>query len=362
MKQYYTIAAALVLAITISCHNNQKPVDLTGKSNKEKGSKYEIGKITEQPLSSYVKLPGQLKPYDEVNIFAKVNGFVKEVLVDRGTEVKKGQVLLRLEAPELESQMQAATSKYLQAQENATASKEKYKRLKEAATEEGAVAPLDLDMAASRMKADEAVVMSEQSNVTSMKNIINYLTIMAPFDGVIVQRNISTGGLVGPGGKAELPMLVLQHLQKLRLEVFIPEAYVDKVDLKRNVSFVFNSTPGKENTAHISRSANALTSMRSEAVEIDVMNKNQELKPGMYAEVKIPLLSGAKSMLVPGHAVVRSTERQFIIKVVDGKAHLVDVKEGLKTNDLTEIFGDVQKDDEIVLHATDEISEGTLVK
>lgn len=363
MKQYYTIATALVMATLLSCHNNQQPVDLTPKAKKEKGSQYEIGRVTEQPLSSYVKLPGQLKPYDEVNIYARVNGFVKEVLVDRGTEVRKGQVLLRLEAPELESQMQAANSKYLQAQENATASKEKYKRLKEAAAEEGAVAPLDLDMAASRMKADEAVVMSEQSNVTSMKNIVNYLTITAPFDGVIVQRNISNGGLVGPGGKStELPMLVLQHLQKLRLEVFIPEAYVDKVDLKRPVSFVFNSMPDRENTARISRSANALSSMRSEAVEIDVNNQNQQLKPGMYAEVKIPLLSEARSLLVPNNAVVRSTERQYIIKVQNGKAHLVDIKEGLKTNEYTEVFGDVSKDDEILLHATDEISEGTKVK
>ena len=363
MKQLNYIIIASLLVFMAACKGNERPVDLTPQKAKEKGSQYETGTVTEQPLSSYVKLPGQLKPYDEVNIYAKVNGFVKQVLVDRGTEVRKGQVLLKLEAPEMESQMQSAMSKYLQAQENATASKEKYKRLKEAAREEGSVAPLDLDMAASRMKADEAVVMSEQSNVTSMKNIINYLTITAPFDGVIVQRNISAGGLVGPGGKSnELPMLVLQHLQKLRLEVFIPEAYVDKVDLKRQVSFVFNSMPGKENKASISRSANALSSMRSEAIEIDINNKNQDLKPGMYAEVKIPLLSEAKSLLVPNHAIVRSTERQYVIKVSDGKAQYVDVKEGLKTSDFTEIFGAIQKNDEILLHATDEISEGTKIK
>ncbi|RXK83996.1 efflux RND transporter periplasmic adaptor subunit [Filimonas effusa] len=346
-----------------ACHENQKPVDMTGHTTKKDSSRYEVGKVMEMPLSSYVKLPGQLKPYDEVFIYAKVNGFVKNVLADRGTVVRKGQVLIQLEAPEMESQMQAAISKYLQAQENAVASKEKYKRLKEAALEEGAVAPLDLDMAASRMKADEAIVMSEKSNVAAMKNIINYLTITAPFDGVIVQRNISAGGLVGPGGKSnELPMMVLQHLQKLRLEVYIPEAYVDKVDLKHQVSFTFNSMPGKENRANISRTANALSSMRSEAIEIDVNNSSQELKPGMYAEVKVPLLSGAKSLLVPSHAIVRSTERQYIIKVVDGKAHFADIKEGLKANEQTEIFGDVSKDDEIVLHATDEITEGTVIR
>src|SRR5690606_31571524 len=134
--------------------------------------------------------------------YGKVNGFVNDVLVDRGSEVRKGQVLVTLDAPELRSQLQSAMSKFVQAQENAAASKEKYWRLKEAAKEQGAVAPLDLDIALSRMKADEAIVNSEKSNVESMSNIENYLTITAPFTGIIVQRNISAGALVGPGSKS----------------------------------------------------------------------------------------------------------------------------------------------------------------
>ena len=72
--------------------------------------------------------------------------------------------------------------------------------------------------------------------------------------------------------------------------MYIPEAYVDKVDLKRPVTFIFNAIPGQTHSANISRSANALSNMRSEALEVDIDNKTQTLKPGMYAEVKIPLL------------------------------------------------------------------------
>jgi RND family efflux transporter MFP subunit len=348
-----------------ACGHVEKPVDLTAKSasTANEASKYEIGRVTENPLASYVKLPGQLKPFEEVNLYAKVNGFVQEVLVDRGTRVTKGQVLVRLEAPEMESQVQLANSKYLQAQENAVASKEKYRRLSEAAKEQGAVAPLDLDNALSHMKADDAIVMAERSNVDVMKNFKNYLTITAPFDGVIIQRNISAGALVGPGSKSnDQPMLVLQHLQKLRLEVYIPEAYVDQVDLKSPVRFVFNSMPEKTYKAKISRSANALTSLRSEAIEIDVKNDKQLLKPGMYAEVKVPLLTESKSLLIPNSAVVRSTERQYVITVKDGKARFVDIKEGLKSKDSTEVFGELTGGDEILLHATDETKEGTVIK
>jgi membrane fusion protein (multidrug efflux system) len=357
------IGIALIISLALyACSQTEKPVDLTIKTSNET-SKYEIGHVTANPLSSYVKLPGQLKPFEEVNIYAKVNGFVEEVLADRGTRVKKGQVLVKLIAPEMESQVQLATSKFVQAQENAVASKEKYRRLKEAAKEAGAVAPLDLDNALARMKADDAIVMAEKSNVDVMNDIKGYLIITAPFDGVIIQRNISAGALVGPGSKSnDLPMLVLQHLQKLRLEVFIPEAYVDQVDLKRPVSFVFTSMPEKEHEARISRSANALTSMRSEAIEIDIQNNKQLLKPGMYAEVKVPLLSAAKSLLIPNNAIVRSTERQYVITVKNGKARFADIKEGLKTSDSTEVFGNLTGGDEILLHATDEIKEGAVIK
>ncbi|RAJ10862.1 RND family efflux transporter MFP subunit [Chitinophaga skermanii] len=356
-----TIIITLLIALC-ACNAKQKPIDLTDGQHAN-NTKYEIGSVAEKPLAGYIKLPGLLRPFEEVNIYGKVNGFVKEVLVDRGSSVRKGQVLVTIEAPEMESQLQAISSKFVQAQENASASKEKYRRLKEAAKEQGAVAPLELDNALSRMRSDDAIVLVEKSNVDAMNNMRGYLTITSPFNGMIVQRNISAGALVGPGSKGnDVPMLVLQYLEKLRLEVFIPEAYVDKVNLESPVSFVFNALPGSERTAHISRSANALTSMRSEAVEIDIHNKDLQLKPGMYAEVKIPLLSAARSLLVPENALIRSTERQYIIKVMEGKAHFVDIREGLKSNDSIEVFGDLQKGDAILLHASDEIKEGATIK
>ncbi|MGZ3871562.1 MAG: efflux RND transporter periplasmic adaptor subunit [Mucilaginibacter sp.] len=352
-----SIIFASVAGLFAACSGNQKPVDLTTNSEKHV-NKYQLGSIAEKALSTSARLPGQLNPYNEVNVFPKVNGFVKKLFVDRGSIVKKGQILVTLEAPEMESQLQAANSRYLQAKENAQASKEKYQRLKQAANEPGSVSPLDLDNAVSKMKADEAMAQSERSNVSSVKTMQGYLNIYAPFDGMIIQRNVSPGALVAPGKSTDQPMLVLQDINKLRLEVFIPEDYVDKVDLKQPVSFTFNAMPGQTQAAKISRSANALSSMRSEAIEIDVLNKNKKLKPGMYAEVKIPMLSGAKSLLVPNTAIVRSTEREYVVAVNDNKARLVDIKEGLTSHDSTEVFGQLKAGEQIVLHASDEIKEG----
>ena len=101
--------------------------------------------------------------------------------------------------------------------------------------------------------------------------------------------------------------------------------------------------------------------MQQEAIEIDVLNKNGQLKPGMYAEVSIPMLSGAKSLLVPNNAIVRSTENEYVVAVADGKASLVNVKEGLAGSDSTDVFGNLKSGDEIVLHANDEIKQGDAI-
>jgi RND family efflux transporter MFP subunit len=297
-------------------------------------------------------------PFDAVNLFPKVNGFVKELYVDRGSIVKKGQLLVVLEAPEMESQLQAANSRYVQAQEDAQASKEKYQRLSDAAKEPGAVSPLDLDNAKSKMQADQAMVNAEHSNVQSVKTMFGYLRIYAPFNGMIIQRNISPGALVAPGKTTDQPMLILQDVHKMRLTVYIPEDYVDKVDLAKPVSFTFNAMPGQVQTARISRSANSLGSMQEEAIEIDVLNKNGQLKPVMYAEVSIPLLSGAKSLLVPNSAIIRSTEREYVIKDSSGKADLINIKEGLINNNSTQVFGNLKPEDKVVLHGSDEVKQG----
>lgn len=345
-----------------SCSGNQKPVDITQPVTKKNTAKYQLATVTEKALSSSARLPGQLVPFNEVNLFPKVNGFVKKLFVDRGSIVKKGQLLVVLEAPEMESQLQAANSRYLQAQENAEASKEKYARLKEAAKEPGSVSPLDLDNANSKMKADQAMAQSEHSNVDAVRTMQGYLSIYAPFDGMIVQRNVSPGALVAPGKATDQPMLIIQDINKMRLTVAIPEDYVDKVGLTQPVSFTFNAMPGQIQTAKISRSANALGSMQQEAIEIDVLNKNGQLKPGMYAEVNIPMLSGAKSLLVPNDAVIRSTEHEYVIAVRSGKAVLVNIKEGLAGTDSTEVFGDLKVNDKVLIHASDEIKEGDEIK
>jgi membrane fusion protein (multidrug efflux system) len=349
-----------LICVLASCSQTSKPIDLSGE---KKAGQYKFGKAVRKTISAGIQLPGELRPFQEVKIFSKVNGFIKEVMVDRGTQVRKGEILMTLEAPELEQQLQAAKAKYIQTQELFQSSKDKYNRMLATSKTQGAVSPSELESALSIMNGNEAMVNAEKANASAIETLTGYLTITAPIDGVISERNVHPGALVGPNAKMEMPLLMLEQEQKLRLIVYIPEAVSGKVDYAAKVTFKINSLPGKVFEGKISRSAGALnTQMRAEAVEIDVDAKDHIIKPGMYAEVTIPLSSGAESFNVPSAAIITTTERKYIISLDAGKTKFIDVQEGIQTNDSTELVGNILENQTIRLNGNNEIKEKQVIQ
>jgi membrane fusion protein, multidrug efflux system len=301
-----------------------------------------------------------LKPFLMVDIYPKVNGFVREIPVDRGSEVRTGQLLVRLEAPEIEQQYLSAKSKYLQAYSLSLASKDDYDRLTVANKMPGTVSPHELELARAKMIADSATVQSEIANYKALEATRDYLTVTAPFNGVITVRNVHPGALVGPAQKeSDKPMLVLEQHDKLRLVIDVPEVYSNQLAPGTIVSFRVSTLPGRVFRGAISRSAGSLSmKYRSEAIEVDVSNGDRLLKPGMYAEVELPVRRRTNSLIVPGSAIVTSQEKRYVIKVQAGLAHWVDVTEGNSRNDSTEVFGDLRWHDRIVVNANDGIKDG----
>ena len=280
MKKTIMIYAAIILLT--GCENH-KPVDLS-ENKSDSGKSFETVKIERDSLNSVIKLPGELKPFEKVDIYPKVNGFVKDMYVDRGSMVRKGQMLMALEAPEIVQQVEAAQEKWLQAQENINASRDRYFRLRGASKIPGSISELDLTNAQAKYQADSALVQSELANLNAVKALQEYLTVKAPFDGVITERNVHPGALTGPNFKMEnKPLLILEDDNVLRLEMFIPEVYSGSVDMSDGkISFTTDALPGQSFTAPLSRSSHSLyDEYRSEAVEADVLNAKGIFKPGM---------------------------------------------------------------------------------
>jgi membrane fusion protein, multidrug efflux system len=333
----------------------------------------ETTKVVSQALEKTITIPGDLTPYQGVNLHAKVSGFVQSVAVDRGSWVKRGQVLARLSAPELraqraeaEAKVQAVRAQQAEAQAKMVSAQSTYDRLKAASQTPGVVAGNDVEIAERTFEAlrsqVEALKSSGAAAEAALKAVTEleaYLQIDAPFDGVITERNVHPGSLVS---QSSGPMLRIEQITRLRLTVPVPEAYVGAIMNGTRVDFKVSAFPDQTFQGVIARPSHSLDlKTRSMQVELDVMNAKQVLAPGMFAEVQWPVSRAHATLFVPTTAVVRTSERQFVVRVRNGVAEWVDVRRGQVNGNVIEVFGNLKEGDVVVRRGNDEIRPGTKV-
>jgi membrane fusion protein (multidrug efflux system) len=353
----YTFAALSVL----SCGNTDKAPAAPAAEE----PKIETFALQKQKLSSEIMLPAELSGFRHVDLYAKVNSYVKEMKVDIGSEVRQGQLLIVLEAPEISSQLAAAESRLHSQEAVYMASNSTYSRIYETSKVEGTISKNDLDLALSRKNADYANLQAARAAYKEIQVNLSYLQICAPFDGVVSARNVNTGTYAGPAGKgSELPLLTVQDQKKLRLAVSVPEMYTGYLKQGDELAFTVKSLPGQTFRAKISRMSGALDlKLRSERVELDVINTNKKLLPGMVAEVLLPLNSKDSTYVVPKTAVINTSEGLFVIKSDNGKARRVEIKKGREAGDDVEVFSDsLSVSDQLVKSASEELRNGTDIK
>ncbi len=299
-----------------------------------------------------VDLPGEFLPFLSVSLHAKVPGYVERILVDRGSRVEDGQLLAELSAPEMaaqiaeaESKVQAIESDRLQSEAQLAAAQSTYDRLKKAAETPGAIAGNELIQTEKQVEAAQALVQSREqakraaeAAVNAEKEMQAYLRITAPFDGVVTERLVHPGALVGPGPDPVL--LTIQQISRLRLVVAVPEEYVGGIVEGTKVAFQVPAYPDRTFSGTLARVSHALDKgTRTMAVELDVANRDGSLAPGMYPSVKWPIRRSRPALFVPKTSVVTTTERIFVIRDNNGRAEWVDVRKGAADGDLIEVLG-----------------------
>ncbi|MGZ3883516.1 MAG: efflux RND transporter periplasmic adaptor subunit [Bacteroidia bacterium] len=320
--------------------------------------------LKKDKFSTSFQLPGELIAFQQVDLYAKVTGFVKELKVDIGSEVTEGELLMTLEAPELSSQLVAAESKLQSLEAIAAASQANYDRIIETSKTPGTISQNDIDQAAARKKSDFANLDAAKASYKEVAAIRNYLEIRAPFAGIITARNVNLGAYVGPAGKgSEFPLLTLQEQKHLRLAISVPEAFTGYLKSGDTVSFKVKAFPNENFKTTVKRMAGALDlKLRSEKIEMDVINDAKKLLPGMVAEVSLKLIATDSSFVVPKSALVSSGEGTYVIKSVGNKALKTDVKKGREINSQVEIFGKLMINDTLVKNANEELKDGAVLK
>ena len=341
--------------LLVSCSGNET----VRKSVKAEAVRYQLVGVKHQAIETTLRLPAQLLPYEAVSIYPRVTGYVKRIPVDIGSEVRKGQVLMELEAPDIEQDAIAAHEKYIDVLANYNERMDEYFRLLKTSETQGAVSPNDLQMARSKMQSDSAMCNSAKASWKATESMKSYLIVTAPFDGTITQRNIHPGALVVVGSKDGKPMLELQEMTRLRLQVSVPESFVSQLIANQQISFVIDALPGKTFKGTVVRQANSVDEkFRSEIVEMDVSNTDKIFMPGMYAEILLSLKGHQDACVAPQSALITSTENKYVIKVVNHKAVFVNVDTGNENNGYVEIFGAVSEGDSLIAKANEDIKPG----
>lgn len=370
----------IVLALSLSVSGcNGTPKSEVGKPTDANVQTVEVVAVTSQKLATVFTLPAQLIPYETVDIYPKVTGFMDTISVDRGSRVHKGELIIRLSAPELvaqraqaESVLQAAESQLTTAQARLAADKGTYLHLASAAKTPGVVAENDVMVAGQTAFADQGEVEAAESDAAaaraalrSVAQLESYLNIYAPFDGIVTTRNLHPGALVGPasGQPGTMPIVQIVDTDHLRLVVPVPEAYVGEMHVGLQVAFTVPAYPGQIFHSPIARISHEVDlNSRTMPVELDIRNADGRLSPGSFSSVQWPVQRAAPTMFVPFSAVTNDQQRSFVDRVRKGKAEWVDVVTGLSVNSSIEVFGDLKPGDEVIRNATDSIRPGQEVR
>jgi membrane fusion protein (multidrug efflux system) len=341
----------LLAIIVLSCSEKKETSSKSARA--EQADSIKVFALKKDSVSKALKLPAELHPWERAEIYAKVEGYVKELKVDIGDKVRKNDVLLILDAPEVTANYAKASADLQAARAKYHTSRDTYKRYVIASKEKGAISDNEMERTRNQMLTDSASYMGAQSSAGAYNQLKNYLVIRSAFDGIVTQRNVDPGTLVGKGQK---PLIVVENLSKLRLRVSVPEAYTTAILATESVQFTVDAQSSGKYHGKLSRKSNQIDeNTRTELWEFEVLNSNQELKSGMYGSATFTVLRNGQSFVAPYSAVVTNLEKTFVIRVKDNKTEWVDVRTGINMKDDIEIFGDLAEGDQLVVRANDEI-------
>lgn len=354
-----------------------------------------VARVERRTISNALKISGEFKPFQDVDVHAKVAGYIKTIYVDVGTHVKQGQTLAILEVPELAAQLAGADAAVRRANEEIgraqgdleraksshAAAHLAFQRLSDAAkTRQGLVAQQEIDDAQAKDLEAEAQVSSAkaalsaaqqelevaQANQKQVAALSSYTQITAPFAGVVTNRYADTGALVAAGTSSStqaMPVVRLAQISTLRLVLPVPESVAAQIHLNDPVK-VHVQALNQDIQGRVSRFADSLDlQTRTMETEIDCENRDGRLIPGMYTESEISLRQEPNALTLPLEAIVRNGDDATVLAV--NSQNILDerhVKLGLEDNARVEVLSGLSEGDRVVIGNRSQFHTGQKVQ
>jgi RND family efflux transporter MFP subunit len=313
--------------------------------------------------SEALALPGSVQAYYEAPLYARTNGYLRAWHTDIGTPVKKGQLLAEIETPEVDQQLGQAEADLATAQANYQLAKSTDARWQQLLTTES-VSKQDADQRAGDAAAKKAAVESAAANVARLHEMESFKRVLAPFDGVVTQRNTDIGALINAGQNPGAPLFRVADIHRLRIYVAVPQAYASGVRPGMSADLIFAEHPGKHYPATVAFTAQALDpGSRTLQVELQVENPVHELFPGAYVEVHFDLAAPAPTLRLPANAVMFRAQGLLVAAVgSDHHVRLKSIAEGRDFGSSIEVLSGIEAADDIVINPPDSLTDGALVR
>ncbi len=352
-----------------------------------------VVQVRRAPISNSLSVAGEFVPYQEVELHAKVAGYIKKINVDIGDRVHTGEVLAILEIPELTAELQGASAEVRHSQEEITRAQNEVSRaeadqaavhaaadrLKQASqTRPGLIAEQELDDATSKDRSGEAQVDAAKSALAAARQQLDvsqadrehyaalseYSRITAPFDGVVTWRYADTGSLIqaGTSNVSSMPVVKLSQVSVLRLRIPVPESLAGSVRDGDPAEISVQAT-GQHLSGKVIRSTDSLDrSTRSMQVEIDVPNPNYKLSPGMYADVTLRVRNDENALTLPIQAINRASNRITVFLVDSGnRVEERQIRTGIEGANRMQIVSGLKEGDQVIVGNLSQYHSGQIV-
>jgi len=308
-------------------------------------------------------LPGSLLAYEESPIYARTNGYLVRWYKDIGSRVEKGELLAKIDTPEVDqelNQTRAARLQILAQMDLAKISADRWENLRKT----DSVSAQESDQYNSGYKQSQANLAAADANVRRLEQLEGFKDVYAPFTGVLTKRNVDPGALINAGaGAAGRELFDLARVDPLRVYTSVPQAYAPFIKVGAKTAVTLQEFPGLKFFGMVVRTAESIDpSTRTLLTEVDVPNKDGRLLPGSFGEVHFAVGSGVNKVTVPVNAMLFRAEGPRVAVVgPDGKVQLRPINIGRDYGTTLEILGGVSPSDQIVINPSDSLEEGQQV-
>src|SRR5712664_1167388 len=311
---------------------------------------------------SGLNLPAEVKPWQEASIFARVNGYLKDWLVDIGAHVEKDQLLADIDTPDLDQQLAQAHSQAVLAQRNLNQAKSTNTKWQDL-YKQGVVSQLDAENMATSQGTNQANTEAFAANLRFLEQEVAFKRVTAPFAGIITVRNVNVGDLI-TANNTTFEMFHIQQTDPLRVYFRIPQEEAANIAVGQTFNVQVGAQSAKTYPGKVISTSGAVSpDSRTMLVQLQVDNSKNEILPGSYATIRVPQSALGKILILPDNTLIfRGKNMQVGVVDAKGAVQLRDVKVGRDFGVQSEILSGVTQSDKVIVNPSDSLTTGTSVR